>query len=102
MSVRYHDETQEIIEWYKNECPVDGEELNDDIDNDEHVPVRHSEDSTAIDSISGFNHGERGLDQNLSDDGYSTPEYQQYCLSGMSKAQKSVLLASHDAEVPLL
>ncbi|KKA18280.1 hypothetical protein T310_7771 [Rasamsonia emersonii CBS 393.64] len=81
MSVRYHDETQEIIEWYKNECPVDGEELNDDIDNDEHVPVRHSEDSTAIDSISGFNHGERGLDQNLSDDGYSTPEYQQYCLS---------------------
>lgn len=88
MSVRYHDETREIIEWYKNECPVDGEELDDGDDDDEYVPVQHSEDSTSIGSIGGFNHCERGLDQNVSDGGYSTPEYQQYYSNGTYKAQK--------------
>ncbi|KAL1962934.1 hypothetical protein VTN77DRAFT_9030 [Rasamsonia byssochlamydoides] len=84
-TLRYHDETQEIIEWYKNDCSVGDEELDDD-----HVPANSSEDSTAIESIGSLNHGEYGPDQNQnpSDCGYSIPEHQQY-YSHVSDNQRS-------------
>ena len=90
MPVRYHDETQEIIEWYKNECSVDGEGLDDD-----NAPsTQQSEHSTGIESVVGLNHDQHHPDQNYGDGGYSIAEQQKFYSHGRAKSQNAILLAN--------